>query len=67
MRHYEKKGLITAARLENNYREFDNSVVETITTIQLYNSIRSYNGTNKRYYRLQQSRKSNSRQKKRIL
>ncbi|MFT9848775.1 MerR family transcriptional regulator [Aneurinibacillus sp. REN35] len=36
VRHYEKKGLITGSRLQNNYREFDDSVVEVINTIQLY-------------------------------
>ncbi|WP_256711035.1 MerR family transcriptional regulator [Paenibacillus sp. FSL A5-0031] len=36
LRHYEKKGLITASRLDNNYREFDDSIVEVIHTIQLY-------------------------------
>lgn len=36
LRHYEKKGLITVSRLDNNYREFDDSIVEVIHTIQLY-------------------------------
>lgn len=36
VRHYEKKGLITASRLDNNYREFDDSVIEVINKIQLY-------------------------------
>ncbi|RXZ83083.1 MerR family transcriptional regulator [Paenibacillaceae bacterium] len=36
IRHYEEKGLISASRLANNYREFDESVVDTIHTIQLY-------------------------------
>ncbi|WP_199616971.1 MerR family transcriptional regulator [Paenibacillus alkalitolerans] len=36
IRHYEKKGLIKVSRLANNYREFDDSIVETINTIRLY-------------------------------
>ncbi|GAA3407694.1 MerR family transcriptional regulator [Paenibacillus hodogayensis] len=36
IRHYEKKGLIKVSRLANNYREFDDSVVDLIHTIQLY-------------------------------
>lgn len=36
IRHYEKKGLITGTRLDNNYREFDDSIVDVIRTIQLY-------------------------------
>ncbi|WP_169091657.1 MerR family transcriptional regulator [Paenibacillus sp. PL91] len=36
LRHYEKKGLITVSRLDNNYREFDDSIIEAINTIQLY-------------------------------
>lgn len=28
--------MITASRLDNNYREFDDSIVEVIHTIQLY-------------------------------
>ncbi|MFD0590918.1 MerR family transcriptional regulator [Paenibacillus sp. GCM10027627] len=36
VRHYDKKGLLPATRSDNNYREFDESVVETIHTIQLY-------------------------------
>ncbi|MDQ0116507.1 MerR family transcriptional regulator [Paenibacillus harenae] len=36
LRHYEKKGLITASRLDNNYREFDDSMIEAIHTIQLF-------------------------------
>ncbi|GGD84133.1 MerR family transcriptional regulator [Paenibacillus nasutitermitis] len=36
IRHYEQKNLITAFRLENDYREFDESVVERIRTIQFY-------------------------------
>ncbi|MCP3742370.1 MerR family transcriptional regulator [Rossellomorea sp. BNER] len=36
IRHYEKKKLITASRLENGYREFNGSAIERIRTIQLY-------------------------------
>jgi MerR family Zn(II)-responsive transcriptional regulator of zntA len=36
MRHYEKKKLITAVRLENDYRVFDESAIERIRIIQLY-------------------------------
>ncbi|MGM0882938.1 MAG: MerR family transcriptional regulator [Bacillota bacterium] len=36
LRHYEKKGLISVSRLDNNYREFDDSIIEAINTIQLY-------------------------------
>jgi len=36
IRHYEKKKLITAVRLENDYREFDESAIERIRIIQLY-------------------------------
>lgn len=36
IRHYEKKKLLTAVRLENDYREFDESAVERIRIIQLY-------------------------------
>ncbi|ASZ65532.1 MerR family transcriptional regulator [Bacillus cereus] len=36
IRHYEKKNLITAVRLENDYREFDESAVKRIRIIQLY-------------------------------
>ncbi|MDQ0859688.1 MerR family transcriptional regulator [Bacillus sp. V2I10] len=36
LRHYEKKGLITISRLDNNYREFDDSIIEAINTIKLY-------------------------------
>ncbi|ALC81225.1 MULTISPECIES: MerR family transcriptional regulator [Bacillus] len=36
IRHYEKKKLITAARLENGYREFDESAIKRIRIIQLY-------------------------------
>lgn len=36
IRHYEKKKLITAVRLENDYREFDESAIKRIRIIQLY-------------------------------
>lgn len=36
IRHYEKKKLITAVRLENDYRQFDESAIERIRIIQLY-------------------------------
>ncbi|KEQ24906.1 MerR family transcriptional regulator [Paenibacillus tyrfis] len=36
IRHYEKKKLLTANRLENDYREFDESAVERVKTIQIY-------------------------------
>jgi len=36
LRYYEKKGLITVSRRDNNYREFDDSIIEAINTIQLY-------------------------------
>lgn len=36
IRHYEAKGLLRAVRLENNYREFDQSAVPRIKAIQLY-------------------------------
>ncbi|MCR8843595.1 MerR family transcriptional regulator [Paenibacillus sp. SC116] len=36
IRHYEDKGLIKPARQNNNYREFDEKVIESIQTIQLY-------------------------------
>lgn len=36
IRHYEEKGLINTSRQENNYREFDEKVIESINTIQLY-------------------------------
>ncbi|AMR02207.1 MULTISPECIES: MerR family transcriptional regulator [Bacillus cereus group] len=36
IRHYEKKNLITAVRLENGYREFDKSAIKRIRIIQLY-------------------------------
>lgn len=36
IRHYEKKNLISSKRLHNGYREFDESAIEEIRTIQLY-------------------------------
>ncbi|MDQ0062949.1 MerR family transcriptional regulator [Paenibacillus harenae] len=36
VRYYEQKGLLTVSRHDNNYREFDDSIVELINTIQLY-------------------------------
>lgn len=36
IRHYEKKKLIFPKRLQNGYREFDESAIEDIRTIQLY-------------------------------
>ncbi|MFD0693308.1 MerR family transcriptional regulator [Paenibacillus sp. GCM10027628] len=36
IRHYEKKKLITSVRLENDYREFDDSAIKRIRIIQLY-------------------------------
>lgn len=36
IRHYEKKNLITAPRLDNGYREFDEPSIERIKTIQIY-------------------------------
>ncbi len=36
IRHDEKKGLLQAYRLDNNYREFDESAVSRIKAIKLY-------------------------------
>ncbi|MCK0469999.1 MerR family transcriptional regulator [Halalkalibacter sp. APA_J-10(15)] len=36
IRHYEKKNLITSTRLDNGYREFDESSIERIKTIKIY-------------------------------
>ncbi|OEH93008.1 MerR family transcriptional regulator [Bacillus solimangrovi] len=36
IRYYEKKKLITCIRLENGYRDFDETAVELIKQIQLY-------------------------------
>ncbi|MFD0698249.1 MerR family transcriptional regulator [Paenibacillus sp. GCM10027628] len=39
IRHYEKKKLITSMRLDNDYREFDESAVERIRNVQVYLSL----------------------------
>ncbi|RNB87003.1 MerR family transcriptional regulator [Brevibacillus fluminis] len=36
IRHYENKGLLHADRMENEYRDFDESAVERVRAIQLY-------------------------------
>ncbi|MFC4808616.1 MerR family transcriptional regulator [Paenibacillus sp. GCM10023250] len=36
IRYYEKKKLLTARRLDNDYREFDEADVKRIQTIQIY-------------------------------
>ncbi|WP_041617887.1 MerR family transcriptional regulator [Paenibacillus mucilaginosus] len=36
IRHYEKKGLLQAVRLDNDYRSFSESAVERVVAIQLY-------------------------------
>lgn len=36
LRYYETKGLIKCERLENGYREFDESMVERVKIIQSY-------------------------------
>lgn len=36
IRYYEKKNLLTAKRMDNDYREFDESDVKRIKTIQIY-------------------------------
>lgn len=36
IRHYESKNLLASARLDNGYRDFDESAIERIRTIQLY-------------------------------
>ncbi|WP_068774122.1 MerR family transcriptional regulator [Paenibacillus sp. FJAT-26967] len=36
IRHYESKGLLQVSRLANNYREFDESSVKSVRTIQMY-------------------------------
>ncbi|TLS37066.1 MerR family transcriptional regulator [Pseudalkalibacillus caeni] len=36
IRHYEAKKLISSKRLDNGYRDFDESAIEVIKTIQLY-------------------------------
>jgi len=39
IRHYEKKRLISARRLENDYREFDESAISRVKTIQIFLSL----------------------------
>ncbi|MDQ6418394.1 MerR family transcriptional regulator [Paenibacillus sp. LHD-117] len=36
IRHYEEKGLLTAERLDNDYRDFSEAAVDRIRSIQLY-------------------------------
>ncbi len=36
IRHYENKGLLDADRLENDYRDFGESAVERVKSIQLF-------------------------------
>lgn len=36
IRHYDNKGLLLANRLENDYRDFNESAVERVKAIQLY-------------------------------
>ncbi len=36
IRHYEKKGLLKAVRLDNDYRSFAESAVDRVVTIQLF-------------------------------
>lgn len=36
IRHYEEKGLLTSDRLDNDYRDFNESAVERVRSIQLY-------------------------------
>lgn len=36
IRHYDNKGLLNADRLENDYRDFDESAIERVKAIQLY-------------------------------
>ncbi len=36
IRYYEKKKLLTAKRLDNDYREFDEADIKRIRTIQIY-------------------------------
>ncbi|MGM7680584.1 MerR family transcriptional regulator [Cytobacillus sp. Hm23] len=36
IRHYEKQGLISPIRLANGYREYNQSAIEQVNTIQLY-------------------------------
>jgi MerR family Zn(II)-responsive transcriptional regulator of zntA len=36
LRYYEQKHLIAARRLDNGYRDFDETAIERVRTIQLY-------------------------------
>ncbi|PGU58410.1 MerR family transcriptional regulator [Bacillus cereus] len=36
IRHYDNKGLLNVDRLENDYRDFDESAIERVKAIQLY-------------------------------
>ncbi|MCT1905491.1 MerR family transcriptional regulator [Oceanobacillus sojae] len=36
LRYYEEKGLIHPKRLDNGYRDYDESILEQVKTIQLY-------------------------------
>jgi DNA-binding transcriptional MerR regulator len=36
LRHYEQKGLIRPRRLENGYRDYDESAIEQVRVIQFY-------------------------------
>lgn len=36
LRYYEKKGLISGERLENDYRDFDEAQVERVRAVQFY-------------------------------
>lgn len=36
IRHYEAKGLLTAGRLPNSYREYDDDAISRVKTIQFY-------------------------------
>ncbi|MDQ0887829.1 DNA-binding transcriptional MerR regulator [Paenibacillus sp. V4I9] len=39
LRYYEEKGLLKPARLENGYREYDESHIEQVRIIKLYFSL----------------------------
>lgn len=39
LRYYESKNLLVVRRLENSYREYDDSAVERVKNIQLYLSL----------------------------
>ena len=36
LRHYEEKGVLPSKRLENGYRDFDESAIEKVELIQMY-------------------------------